>query len=472
MSPSHDLNALAKKGADALVASLEKERTAIQAFAQELCSAAHAATDEQVRAAKAAADAVLAKERERGAAELLAAEAAQRATAEQLEEARKRIDDTKGQLEASHRQREETKGQLGEMHKQLEETRRKLDEAHKQFAAAEAKAAEQSRHAGDQAKRAQAEIDSTREAHTALLAQLEEARDALASSDRLARERAGVLERVSSSLRAIRSAASSKDIFDVLLDALNAHFERAAILIAGAGGLKCWLHRGFDADGAIDGLVLGFDTRSPAMLALQTREIIEIERSDSAPITGLGGTPISKALAVPMIAGERTVAVAYTETRTMPLPEDFEIGRRLAEILVEFASRRVNTKRPQVEAAQPASPEGVYSVPRRARRLRMREAVNIMLDGSASFLIDLSTRGAQVLSPAGLRPKQEVRIMLVVGDRTIECAGRVVWALFEQARGTSGALYRAGVEFIDVDTPAVEAFLAGMGMARRELVAR
>ncbi|HEX4346941.1 MAG TPA: PilZ domain-containing protein [Vicinamibacterales bacterium] len=450
MSPSTDLNTLAKKGTDALVASLDKERAAIEALAKDLC---------------AAADAALAKERERGAAELLAAEAAQRATTEQLEEARRRIDDTKGQLDAARRQADSVRGEL-------DEARRQLDEAHTQFSAAEAQAAERSRHAEEAATRAQAEIEAAREAHTTLLAQLEDARDALAASDRVAHERAAVLERVTSALRAIRSAASSKDIFDVLLDALNAHFERVAILIAGAGGLKCWLHRGFESDSGVDNLILGFDARSPAMLALQTREVIEIERSDATPITGLCGNPISKALAIPMVAAERTIAVAYTESRTLPLPEDFEIGRRLGEILVEFASRRVNTKRPQIDTAQPLPTDGEYSVQRRARRLRMRDAVNIMLDGSASFLIDLSTRGAQVLSPAGLRPKQDVRIMLVVGDRTIECAGRVVWALFEQARGASGALYRAGVEFVDVDTPSVEAFLAGMGMARRELVAR
>lgn len=465
MSPSTDLNALAKKGADALVAALDKERSAIEAFAKDLCSAAQADVEEKVRAAHTAANSALAKERERGAAELLAAEASQRATAEQLEEARRRIDDTKAHLEAARKQSDDARHQL-------EDTQRQLEEAHKQFAAAEAQAADRARRVEDDARRAQSEIESLREAHTALLAQLEEARDSLTLADRVARDRAAVLERVTTSLRSIRSAASSKDIFEVLLDAMNAHFERAAVLIAGAGGLKCWLHRGFDTDAAIDGLILGFDARSPAMLALQTREAIEVERTETAQLTGLCGGPISKALALPLVAGDRTVAVAYTESRTMPSAEDFEIGRRLAEILVEFAGRRVSTKRPQVEAAQPQTSDGVYSVQRRARRLRMRDAVNIMLDGSASFLIDLSTRGAQVLCPAGLRPKQEVRIMLVVGDRTIECAGRVVWALFEQARGSSGALYRAGVEFIEVDTPAVEAFLAGMGMARRELVAR
>jgi chemotaxis protein histidine kinase CheA len=446
MDHTQSLTAVARQGADVLIASLDKERAAIEAFVTELCAAANG-------------------ERE-------AAETAHRATAEQLADAQKRIDETTAQLDASRQQADDSRARLDEARHQIDDARRQLEEAHQQFAAAEAQAAERARHAQAEARRAQEDIESARESHASLLTQLEEARDASAASDLLARERAAALDRVAAALRAMRAAVSSKDILDVVLDTLNAHFERVAILIAGTGGLKCWLHRGFEGEASVDGLIVGFEARSPAILALQTREVIEIERTEAAPITGLDGGSIARALALPMVAADRTIAVAYTESRAMPTPEDFEIGRRVAEILVEFASRRVNAKRPQVEGAQSQPSDGVYSTPRQARRIRMRDAVNILLDGSASFLIDLSTRGAQVLSPASLRPTQAVRIMLVVGDRTIECAGRCVWALFEQAKGSSGALYRAGVEFIEVDTPAVEAFLAGMSTARRDLVAR
>ncbi len=59
-----------------------------------------------------------------------------------------------------------------------------------------------------------------------------------------------------------------------------------------------------------------------------------------------------------------------------------------------------------------------------------------------------------------LRPKQEVHLTLVIGERAVECRGRVVWALLEQAKSGRAALYRAGLEFTEVDTAAVESFLA------------
>ena len=122
--------------------------------------------------------------------------------------------------------------------------------------------------------------------------------------------------------------------------------------------------------------------------------------------------------------------------------QDFEVGRKLAEVLIEVASYRVGAKgqkRQDGANQEPALARGgapssvsvtdtaVYAVKRQARRMRMRDVVNITLDGHASFLIDLSTRGAQVLAPASLRPKQEVHIALVIGDRAIQCAGKVVW---------------------------------------------
>jgi len=55
---------------------------------------------------------------------------------------------------------------------------------------------------------------------------------------------------------------------------------------------------------------------------------------------------------------------------------------------------------------------------------------------------------------------------LVVGDRALDCTGIIVWALFEQPKGTAAALYRAGVQFTEVDSRAVEAFLAAQGITR------
>jgi PilZ domain len=90
----------------------------------------------------------------------------------------------------------------------------------------------------------------------------------------------------------------------------------------------------------------------------------------------------------------------------------------------------------------------------------------VTLDGDASFLVDLSTLGAQVLSPTALRPSRVVRMTLIVGESTLACKGRVVWASLERPNGTATAQYRAGLQFTETDPPLVDAFLVGQGLTK------
>ena len=54
---------------------------------------------------------------------------------------------------------------------------------------------------------------------------------------------------------------------------------------------------------------------------------------------------------------------------------------------------------------------------RAARRgFRVRAGVELQLDGNPAAVIDLSTVGAQVISPTVLRPNQKVRITIPVDD--------------------------------------------------------
>jgi hypothetical protein len=55
---------------------------------------------------------------------------------------------------------------------------------------------------------------------------------------------------------------------------------------------------------------------------------------------------------------------------------------------------------------------------------------------------------------------------LKAGERVLECKGRVMWARFEQGRGSAAAHYRVGVKFTDVDQKTVEAFLSRVGVAQ------
>lgn len=96
---------------------------------------------------------------------------------------------------------------------------------------------------------------------------------------------------------------------------------------------------------------------------------------------------------------------------------------------------------------------------RRAARFRVRAGVELHLDGNPAAVIDLSTVGAQVLSPTVLRPNQKVRITIPVDDLTMRFRGSIAWAKFELPKAPVKApRYRAGVEFTDADATAIDTF--------------
>lgn len=96
---------------------------------------------------------------------------------------------------------------------------------------------------------------------------------------------------------------------------------------------------------------------------------------------------------------------------------------------------------------------------RRAARTRVREGVEMQLDGNPATVVDLSVVGAQVVSSTVLRPNQKVRISLPFDEFVMRFRGAIAWAKFELPRdGGRGPQYRAGVEFTDGDSAALENF--------------
>jgi hypothetical protein len=90
----------------------------------------------------------------------------------------------------------------------------------------------------------------------------------------------------------------------------------------------------------------------------------------------------------------------------------------------------------------------------------LNEPVEIQIDGDPARLVDLSTSGAQVLSPNVLKPNRVVKILLPSADRAVLCRAKVVWARLEPPKPGTQPCYRAGVCFTNVDEQAVEAFVA------------
>jgi len=97
---------------------------------------------------------------------------------------------------------------------------------------------------------------------------------------------------------------------------------------------------------------------------------------------------------------------------------------------------------------------------RRAARYRIRQGVEIQLDGNPASLVDLSVMGAQVISATILRPNQRVRISVPTDDFVMRFRGAVAWAKFELPKPTEPPRYRAGVEFNDADQSAMDEYCA------------
>jgi len=95
---------------------------------------------------------------------------------------------------------------------------------------------------------------------------------------------------------------------------------------------------------------------------------------------------------------------------------------------------------------------------RRAPRFRMADRTGIAIDTNAGSVIDLSSIGAQVVCTATLRPAQDLRLTLTDAAGNVRFNAKVAWASFE-IPPNSGPRYRAGVEFVDADAAAVEAFI-------------
>jgi hypothetical protein len=123
---------------------------------------------------------------------------------------------------------------------------------------------------------------------------------------------------------------------------------------------------------------------------------------------------------------------------------------------------------PEGDAA-PANPAGVqpqiaaavdqHQPPRRASRHAFNQDVQIQIDGSATQLVDLSTTGAQVISPTALKPNRMVKVSLPIDDSMVSFRGKIVWARLEAPSAGGAFCYRAGVFFTSVDEAAVQTFI-------------
>jgi len=96
--------------------------------------------------------------------------------------------------------------------------------------------------------------------------------------------------------------------------------------------------------------------------------------------------------------------------------------------------------------------------PRRAPRYSVVEGVTAVVNGEPAALVNVSVSGAQVLARDILRPTQHVRVALPDQNDEIRLRATIAWSMFEQCRQTKSTHFRAGVEFHDGNTGALQNF--------------
>ena len=94
---------------------------------------------------------------------------------------------------------------------------------------------------------------------------------------------------------------------------------------------------------------------------------------------------------------------------------------------------------------------------RRTPRFLVCDGVEVRFDGHRAVLVNVSLGGAQVISARPFRPNQRGKVTLNTANNATRMPCGVAWASLEFV----GRLprYRAGIEFSDPDTTALEAFI-------------
>jgi hypothetical protein len=189
--------------------------------------------------------------------------------------------------------------------------------------------------------------------------------------------------------------------------------------------------------------------------ALRALEVITRERPDVVALeklfasTSRGTALINRIKADPALTGCEIRIVTHDDTYSRGTPR---VGAASAA-----AAAPVAVAEPKAPSPTPTLSPLDYRGTRRAPRFRVVEAVEVLIDGNAAALVDVSVLGAMVTSATILRPNQRVRLTLPDSTRPIRFSGGIAWAAFELLKG--GPRYRAGVEFFDADPAAVQRFI-------------
>jgi hypothetical protein len=434
-----------------------------------------AAERERFEAARAAADAELTAARTAAEAELKAAQARQAETATALNDAHHEIEaarrawaDQSAALDEAYRRIrvfEEEHGewtlarQVAEAHLEEERQRRKT-------------IAVQLETVQEELQLAKAEVKSSRLESLQLrerVRRLETSGVPLESAGNATPQpsadvRGALLDHLRTALKVLSSAQTADAILVGLLESLSEHFATVSLYVAGPSGLIRWRTLGSDRPDGAQAAALPLAGDSPVARAF----------TDRALVTAAGTARVA---AVPVLANDRAIGVAYLEHPADRSDSDVALFTKLAEVLTERVNHRLQ-RAPSVDRVAPdrwlgpaadttpppaENETGRYVLARQARRIPINDGVTVLVNGVASALVDLSTLGAQVVSPNAVYPNRAVRIVLPRDEGDLSCKARIVWARVERQQDNESVRYRAGLEFIEADKNAVQVFVSRHG---------
>src|SRR5262249_30357129 len=164
---------------------------------------------------------------------------------------------------------------------------------------------------------------------------------------------------------------------------------------------------------SVEGDVITFADTEP----IQALQVIIEERPNLVVLERLfAATPRGAAL-INRIKSDPQLA--HAEVRVMSHTGDY--SRQVVKpTVVQTTPQAVSAGVAQAGASHMATEDAPRPLDwhgtRRAPRVRVRAGVELQLDGNPASVIDLSTVGAQVISPTVLRPNQKVRITVPSDD--------------------------------------------------------
>ena len=229
----------------------------------------------------------------------------------------------------------------------------------------------------------------------------------------------------------------------------------AFTVIVGARQLHDALRDNAGATG--DVLTFGDDEPLKALetIAVRRPRIVAVERLFAA--TSRGAALINRIKADPALSGAEIRIVAHdgTYARVSPRRTPAQPPPAVVPVAAPVVAVEIESVIEPIVPPQPAANDQ-YSITRRAPRFRMLDGTEAQVDGSLARIVDLSTIGAQILSPTPLKPDQLVRIVLVDERGAVRFQGAVAWASYEIPKGISQ--YRAGVEFKGAELKVLDTF--------------